>query len=188
MGAFTPGTQVQPYGTNPNGSLVGNFWSPAASPIVVPPGANTSRRNSTEPAEHSSTSTTNTRLASTCGTFSSSARSVAAWFVSAGYTGTHGTHLFQSRTPLQNNQFVPTSVLANCRQTYITSNASNNPCTANVPNPLQPTTGTSLPFVGTLAQTSIPLVDTYYPYLALLGDTSQGRAHRRRRLAVSRSW
>ncbi len=40
MGAFTLGTQVQPFGTNPNGTLVGNFWNPAASPIIVPPGAN----------------------------------------------------------------------------------------------------------------------------------------------------
>ena len=35
MGAFTLGTQVQPYGTSPNGTLVGNFWNAAASPIVA---------------------------------------------------------------------------------------------------------------------------------------------------------
>ncbi len=63
-------------------------------------------------------------------------------------------------------------MLANCRQTYITSNAANNPCTANVASPLQPA-GSLLPFVGTLAQASIPMIDTYYPYLPLLGDSIQ---------------
>jgi hypothetical protein len=173
MGAFTPGTQVQPYGTNPNGSLVGDFYNAAASPIINPPGANTAAAqlygtsgaffniNAEHPARvHMWNFFLERQIGRT-------------WFISAGYSGTHGTNLFQSRTPLQNNQFVPASVLANCRQTYITTNASNNPCTANVPNPLQPTTGATLPFVGTIAQTSIPLVDTYYPYLALLGDSVQ---------------
>src|SRR6478736_7250066 len=87
------------------------------------------------------------------------------WFVSAGYAGTHGTNLAQARTPLQNNQFVPTSVLSTCRQTYIDSNAANNPCTANIANPLQPGGTSLLPFVGTIAQANIPMIDTYYPYL-----------------------
>jgi len=68
---------------------------------------------------------------------------------------------------------VPAGVLANCRQTYIDSNAGNNPCNANVANPLQPVGGPLLPFVGTLAQANIPMVDTYYPYLPLLGDSVQ---------------
>jgi hypothetical protein len=95
------------------------------------------------------------------------------WFFSAGYSGNHGSGLFQARTPLQNNQFVPTNVLSGCRQTYIDTNAGNNPCTANIANPLQPAGSPLLPFVGTIAQSSIPMIDTYYPYLALLGDTVQ---------------
>jgi hypothetical protein len=173
MGAFTPGTQVQPYGTTPNGSLAGNFWSPASSPIIAPPGANTAapqlygtsgvffNYNSERPAR---VHMWNFFLERQIGRN---------WFVSAGYSGSHGTNLFQSRTAVQNNQFVPAGVLDNCRQTYITSNAGNNPCTANVPNPLQPASGPLLPFVGTIAQSSIPMIDTYYPYLALLGDSLQ---------------
>uniref|UniRef100_Q027I8 Cna B domain protein n=1 Tax=Solibacter usitatus (strain Ellin6076) TaxID=234267 RepID=Q027I8_SOLUE len=173
MGAFTPGTQVLPYGTSPNGTLVGNFWNAAASPIIAPPGANTAAP----------------QLYGTSGVFFDYNNEHPArvhmwnfflerqfgrsWFVSAGYTGSHGTHLFQSRTSLQNNQLVPAAVLDNCRQTYITSNAANNPCTANVANPLQSAGSPLLPFIGTLAQASIPLVDTFYPYLALLGDSIQ---------------
>jgi trimeric autotransporter adhesin len=173
MGSFTLGTQVQPYGTNPNGTLVGDFFSPAASPLIVPSGANPAAAqlygtsavyfnyNDQRPAAVNMWNVFIERQFSRT------------WFVSVGYTGSHGSYLLQARTPLQNNQFVPSSVLANCKQTYIATNASNNPCTANVPNPLQPTSGGLLPFVGTLAQANIPLLDTYYPYLALLGDSTQ---------------
>ena len=173
MGSFTAGTQVQPYGTTPNGTLVGNFWSPAASPIIVPSGANPSAAQlyGTSAVFFNTDSQRPARVY--MWNFFLEHQFAKTWFVSAGYTGSHGTMLLQARTPLQNNQFVPASVLANCRATYIATNASNNPCTANVPNPLQPTSGPLLPFVGTLGQASIPLLDTYYPYLALLGDSVQ---------------
>jgi len=173
MSAFTPGTQLQVYGATPNGTPVGTFSNPAASPVIVPPGANSSAA----------------QLYGTSGVFfnTNSERPGRVhmwnlfierqfgrnWFVSAGYSGNHGTRLFQARTPVQNNQFVPASVTSACRQTYIDTNASNNPCTANVPNPLQPAGSPLLPFVGTIAQASIPMIDTYYPYLALLGDSIQ---------------
>ncbi|MEI9976381.1 MAG: TonB-dependent receptor [Ignavibacteriota bacterium] len=163
MGAFSTGAQVQPYGTSPNGALVGNFWSPTASPLILPTGSNTAAAqvygnsgvyfdvNNEHPAR---VHMWNLFVEHQVG---------ANWFLSVGYTGNHGTHLIQARTPVQNNQFVPSSVLASCRQTYIDTNASNNPCTANVRNPLQPAGSSLLPFSGTLAQSSIPMVDTYYP-------------------------
>ncbi len=36
---------------------------------------------------------------------------------------------------------------------------------------MQPATGALIPFTGTLGQKTIPDLDTYYPYLALVGDT-----------------
>ncbi|HXS98779.1 MAG TPA: TonB-dependent receptor [Candidatus Limnocylindrales bacterium] len=171
MGAFTPGTQVLPYGTNPNGVIVGHFSDPVSSPLIPVSGANSASAtqygtsavffdyNNEHPARvHMWNIFVERQIGRT-------------WFISAGYTGNYGTHLIQARVPVQNNQLVPASVLANCRATYIASNASNNPCTANVPNPLQPKTGGLLPFVGTLAQANIPMIDTYYPYLPLLGDS-----------------
>jgi hypothetical protein len=173
QGAFTPGTQILPYGTNPSGSLVGNFWDAVASPIIVPPGPNSKAAqlygnggaffnlNSERPGrvqmwnifvEHQLSRT---------------------WFISAGYSGSYGVHLFQSRYALQNNQMVPSSVLASWKQTYISTNAGTNPASLQVQNPLQPATGTLLPFVGALAQRTIPQSDLYYPYLALLSDTAQ---------------
>ncbi len=169
MGAFAAGTQILPYGTNPNGTLVGNFWNAAATPIIPAVGAN--------PAAP--------QLYGAGGTFFNvnqerppradmwnffiERQLSRTWFVSAGYTGTRGTNLLQARYPLQSNQSAPGSVLASCRAAYISSNG-NNPCAANVQNPLQPANGALLPFVGTLGQRTLPMLDTYYPYLALLGD------------------
>lgn len=169
MGAFAAGTQILPYGTNPNGTLVGNFWDAAATPIIPAVGGNNGAP----------------QLYGAGGTFFNvnEERPPAAdmwnvflerqvfrnWLVSIGYTATRGIDLIQARYPLQNNQVVPPSVLANCRAAYISSNG-NNPCTAQVQNPLQPASGALVAFVGTLGQRTIPALDTYYPYLALLGD------------------
>ncbi len=172
MGAFAAGTQILPYGTNPNGTLVGNFWQTAATQIIPAVGPNPGAP----------------QLYGAGGTFFNvqQERPPRAdmwnvfierqlsrnWLVSVGYTGTHGSNLLQARYPLQNIQNVPASVLANCRTAYISSNG-NNPCSASVHNPLQPLTGALIPFQGTLGQSTVPLLDTYYPYLALLGDVME---------------
>jgi hypothetical protein len=172
MGAFAAGTQILPYGTNPNGTLVGNFWDPAATVIIPAVGGNNAAP----------------QLYGAGGTFFNVQeehppradmwnffieRQISrTWLVSVGYTGTRGVNLLQARYPLQTNQSVPGSVLASCRAAYISSNG-NNPCAANVQNPLQPITGPLIPFVGTIGQRTIPMIDTYYPYLALLGDVME---------------
>ena len=173
MGSFAAGTQNLPYGTSPNGTLVGNFWDAAASNVIPAVGANSSapqiygtglyffnRNSEIPPVAHMWNFFLERQLSRT-------------WFVSAGYSGTRGSHLNQARFPLQSDQSVPASVLASCRQTYIASNAGNNPCTAQVQNPLQPVTGPLVPFAGTLGQRTIPMADTYYPYVALLGDSME---------------
>jgi hypothetical protein len=173
QGSFTLGTQVQPFGTTPNGTLVGNFWDPAASPLILPPGANTSAGQiyGTSGAYFNLHGERPGRVQ--MWNFFVEGQVSRNWFVSAGYSGSHGAHLFQSRYPLQNNQMVPAGVLASWRQTYIDTNGGTNPSTLLVQNPLQPATGPLLPFVGTLGQRTIPQADIYYPYLALLGDTLQ---------------
>ena len=171
MGAFAAGTQILPYGTNPNGTMV-NFWNPAATVIIPAVGGN--------PAAP--------QLYGAGGTFFNVQQEVPpraemwnffiehqlsrTWMVSVGYTGTRGASLLQARYPLQTTQSVPASVLASCRAAYISSNG-NNPCSASVQNPLQPATGNLIPFVGTIGQRTVPDLDTYYPYLALLGDVME---------------
>jgi hypothetical protein len=171
MGAFAAGTQILPYGTNPNGTMV-NFFNPAATVIIPAVGGNNAAP----------------QLYGAGGTFFNvleehppradmwnlflERQLGRSWTVSVGYMGTRGANLLQARYPLQNNQSVPASVLAGCRSAYISSNG-NNPCAANVQNPLQPVTGNLIPFVGTLGQRTLPMIDTYYPYLALLGDVLQ---------------
>ncbi len=169
MGAFAAGAQILPYGTNPNGTLVGNFWDPAATVIIPAVGA-----NSAAPQLYGAGGTffnvqeEHPSRADMWNLFIEHQLS-RTWMVSVGYTGTRGTNLLQARYPLQSIQNVPASVLASCRAAYISSNG-NNPCSASVQNPLQPATGALLPFVGTLGQRTIPYTDLFYPYLALLGD------------------
>ncbi len=171
MGAFAPGTQILPYGTNPNGTIV-NFWDPAASPIIPAVGP-----NSAAPQLYGAGGTffnvqqERPPRADMWNLFIERQLS-RSWMISVGYTGTRGENLLQARYPLQTTQSVPASVLASCRAAYISSNG-NNPCSANVQNPLQPATGALIPFVGTLGQRTIPDLDTYYPYLALLGDVME---------------
>ena len=172
MGAFASGTQILPYGTNPNGTLVGHFWDAATTPIIPPVGP-----NSAAPQLYGAGGTffnvqqENPPVADMWNVYVERQLS-RSWLISAGYSGTRGIHLIQARYPLQNNQVVPQSVLDSCRASYISSNG-NNPCSASVQNPLQPATGTLIPFVGTLGQRTIPMIDTYYPYLALLGDVME---------------
>lgn len=173
MGAFAPGTQILPYGTNPNGTLVGSFSDAISSPIIPAIGPNSAApqiygsgfpffdRNSERPPRIQQWNFIVERQVSKT------------WFISVGYSGSHGNNLLQSRFPLQDAQNVPTAVLDSWRQTYISTNALTNPGTVLVPNPLQPATGPLLPFQGTLGQRTIPAIDTYYPYLALLGDSIQ---------------
>ncbi|HEY3841472.1 MAG TPA: TonB-dependent receptor [Bryobacteraceae bacterium] len=169
MGAFAAGTQILPYGTNPNGTLVGNFWDPAATVIIPAVGG-----NNAAPQLYGAGGTFFNRMeehpprADMWNLFIERQLS-RTWLVSVGYMGTRGVNLIQARYPLQTNQSVPASVLAGCRASYISSNG-NNPCAAQVQNPLQPATGALIPFQGTIGQRTIPLIDTYYPYLALLGD------------------
>ncbi len=137
MGAFAQGTQILPYGTNPNGTLVGNFWDPVSSPIIPAVGA-----NSGAPQLYGAGGTffnvqqEHPSRADMWNVFIERQLS-RTWLLSVGYTGTRGTNLLQARYPLQTNQSVSASVLASCRSAYISSNG-NNPCSANVQNPLQP--------------------------------------------------
>ena len=96
------------------------------------------------------------------------------WFVSAGYSGSHGMHLFAVALPAaeQSDRSRPACwppAEANLHRLE----RRHQSVPAQVQNPLQPATGTLLPFVGALGQRTIPQADLYYPYLALLGDTAQ---------------
>ena len=173
QGAFAPGSQALPYGTTPNGNLAGHFWDTVASPLIVPPGA-----NSTAPQVYGNGGAFFNYNSQRPGrvqlwNFFVERELGRAWLVSAGYTGAKGANLAQARYTLQNNQMIPDGVLATWRQTYIDSNARINPANTLVQNPFQPATGQVLPFVGTLAQRTIPQTNLYYPYLGILSDTVQ---------------
>jgi len=174
MGASSPGAQPLPFGTSPNGTLVGKYWDAAPTLIIPAVGQNSAApqiygtgfpflnyRSERPPRIQQWNFFVEHQLSPT-------------WFVSAGYVGSHGGNLQKARFPLQNYQDVPTNVQDSCRAAYVASNGKDNPCSDLVPNPLQPVSGPLLQFSGTLGQRNIPMIDTQYPYLALLNDSVQG--------------
>ncbi len=173
MGAFAPGTEVLPFGNNPNGTLVGNFWDAAASPVIPAVGANSAapqlygsgfpffNRNSERPPRVQQWNIFVEKQLSHN------------WFASVGYVASHGDHLQSARFPLQDDQNVPAAVLNSWQRTYVASNGINNPGADLVQNPLQPASGALLPFQGVLGNRSIPQDLPYFPYLALYPDSIQ---------------
>jgi hypothetical protein len=172
MGAFSPGTQIIPFGTSPNG-VMAPFYDPAASPIVqaVGPDPNAPQRYGTgfpffnqqeeRPPKYEQWN------------IGVEHRFTQNWLLSVTYTGAHGTNLLDARFPLQSDQDVPASVQNTWQQAYIQSNGVTNLASQLVPNPLQPTSGPLIPFQGWPGNSTIPQDYTYYPYLTLLGDSMQ---------------
>ena len=173
MGAFAPGTNVLPYGSNPNGNLVGNFWDPAATPIVPAVGPNSAapqlygsgfpffNRNSERPPRLQQWN------------FFVERQLAHNWLATAGYSASRGNNLQSSRFPLQSDQNIGADVQNSWRQTYVATNGVDNPGNDLVPNPLQPASGALLHFQGTLGNRVIPSRLTYYPYLPLYSDSIQ---------------
>ena len=174
MGAFTLGTQVQPYGTNPNGIAGRQLLRSGCQPAHRASRARIRRpRSSTARAASSSTSTTNIRRASTCGTYSWNGRSRG-----------RGSSRWATRVRTAR---ICSSRERRCRTISSSRRASSRtaarPTSVRMPRTIPaPRTcrircnrpGSTLPFVGTIAQSTHPVCSIpYYPYLALLGDSVQ---------------
>ncbi len=65
-----------PYGFNPNGTLTGNFWDAAASPIIPPTGSNSAAPRNLASAVPSLTCRKRNLRSPKCGTYSSEAATV----------------------------------------------------------------------------------------------------------------
>jgi len=66
--------------------------------------------------------------------------------------------------PINHNQFIPASTLAEWRQNYISRNGSGHTGSDLVTNPWQPASGPLIPFSGTLGNAKIALRETLLPY------------------------
>ena len=170
--ALLTSTVADEFGTSPDGVPVGTFYDPQSTEIVPAAGI-----NSAAPSLYGTglgyfdyhgmqpprVQQWNVFLEQ---------QLTPAWLMSIGYVASRGDHL-EALTPIQNDQSIPTSVTQAWRQTYISTAAAgapDNPGTETVPNPLQPTSGSLLPFQGVLGDRTVTKNLTYYPYLSLYPD------------------
>jgi hypothetical protein len=170
---FSTGTNMLPYGTNPNG-IPQRFWE--STSLNVAAGA-----NSAAPQIYGQSG--NARLFGRGSgengfrngkayqwNFFVERRIGSNWMASAGYSASAGRNLMLNNRPFQGDQMIDESVLQSWRQSYIASNGVN-PRNDLVPNPWQPASGALIPFAGTLGQTTVPRWLTYMPYPHLFGGS-----------------
>src|SRR5260370_12127551 len=86
------------------------------------------------------------------------------WLLSAGYSGSKGSHLLQTRFILQSAQLVPQPLLDSWRQGYIDSNGRSDPGSVQIPNSLQPANGPLIPFFGDYGRATVSQLEANLPY------------------------
>ena len=96
-----------------------------------------------------------------------------AWTLSAGYVGSHASNVIWRGFAINGYWNVPSSTLQAYRAGWIASNGTQDPAQVQIPNPLPMMIGAAS---GPIGNTTIPVIDSQMPYLALLGDTIQGNA------------
>lgn len=165
--AFGIGTNMLPFGSNPQGIPVARFSDPAPIKRVV--GANVSAPEIYGGGDSFFLRNFKNGRALQWNFFMEKAFG-RTWFASMGYTGSDSKNLLNRNYPLQNLQFVPASTLADWRDQYIASNGATNPANVQVRNPWQPTDGALRAFMGTLGGATIPQSITMMPYPLLWGN------------------
>jgi hypothetical protein len=162
--SLNPGNAPTPYGTNPQGVLIGPFNNLAVSPTVAPAGANENNpaiygglvRRFPQNYRNGIVQQWNAFFEKKFGND---------WIASAGYIGSHGSRLQVTFINVNNSQFVDPAVLTEWRNTYVASNGTTNPATQQIPNPFQPATGDLIPFgAGNIRNRTIPRIETFLPY------------------------
>jgi hypothetical protein len=92
------------------------------------------------------------------------------WMASIGYNASFSKNLHNRSFAIQNLQIIDPAILSQWRDQFIASNGTLNPATQLVQNPLQPATGTLVPFAGVLGNRTIARQNTLFPYPLLAGS------------------
>ena len=167
--SFSAGTQMIPYGTNPNGVPVSTFNN--SVPIIAPTGYNTSAPQIYGGSNALFTTQFKNGIAKQVNFFVEKAFGPnQQWLLSVGYSGSFSNNLMNRNYAFQSMQNIPAGTLSTWLSQYIASNGATNPANIQVPNRWQPTSGPLLPFTGTLAGSTIPQFVTLLPYPLLYGS------------------
>jgi hypothetical protein len=166
---FSSGVNQIPYGTDPQGIPVVKFSDPA--PLAIAVGADVDNPAAWGIGECRFDRQYKNGRAMQWNLFVER-RLADAWMVSAGYSASVSRNLMNRSFPIQSQQSLPASTLADWRQQWINSNGTLNPATQQVQNPWQPATGPLLPFKGPLASRTISRENTLYPYPLLVGSAA----------------
>lgn len=171
MGSFSPYLTNLRFGTNPQGVLVGNYAD--VTQVVIPsgndPNAPQLYGNSNPRFDYSGYSNGRSHQWN----FFVQRQLGTTWLASLGYVGSRGTRLPIRRMTINNAQFVNGSLLNEWRADYVARNGNGDKGADQVPNPWQPATGALLPFTGAMANRTLQLRQTLFPYPHLLGFTLQ---------------
>jgi hypothetical protein len=178
--SFSPGTQMIPYGINPNGVPATRFTDPA--PVVLATGSNAAAPQIYGGSNALFTNQLKNGIARQGNIFlEKSFGARGQWLASVGYNFSYSDNLANRNWPLQSRQNIPASTLSGWLSQYVASNGATDPSNVQVQNPWQPATGPLLPFTGTLAGRTIPQFVALLPYPLLYGsgagvDESNGYA------------
>lgn len=162
MASFAPFTDAQPYGTNPQGAVVGDFGQ--VTRVVEPtrddpasPGlyGNASPRFRYDSYRTGKSQQWNFFLQKQIGSN---------WLAAAGYAASRGTQLPIRRRPTFSAQFLPDALLQEWRENYIQRNGTGHAGSDLVPNPFQPDPNRLIPFLGTMGNAKIQRLQTLAPY------------------------
>jgi hypothetical protein len=164
--SFGSGTNMIPYGTNPNGMPAYRFTDPA--PLTQAVGASLTAPAVWGVSEARFDRHLKNGVSKQWNVFFEKALGPK-WFVSVGYSGSASRNLSDRSQAFQNTQDVPSSVLADWRTQWIGNSGTLNPANQLVANPLQATSGPLIPFTGTIGQATAPQYLKYLPYPYLFG-------------------
>jgi hypothetical protein len=164
--SFGSGTNMIPYGVNPNGVPAFRYTDPA--PLTQAVGASLTAPAVWGVSEARFDRHLKNGFSKQWNLFVEKAFG-RKWFAAIGYTGSASRNLSDRNQTFQNTQNVPASVLADWRTQWIANNGTVNPANALVTSPLQPKTGPLLGFTGTIGQATVPQSVLYLPYPYLFG-------------------
>jgi hypothetical protein len=170
-GPFSGGSQVNAYGTTPNGVPIGRFSDPRSTIIVPAPGANQApalygNNNAALSVDLIPRNYKNGVIDQW--NFFIERRFKGSWLLGVGYVGSSGSDQAWRGYPLAGTFDIPDSTLMTWRSGWLASNGLQDPASVQVPNPMPALVGKAS---GPINSANISTLNLQKPYLSLLGQT-----------------